>query len=710
MASSFNPNVSLYDRWHSGERKVQDLLHVREAMQGASSILRPYLTTQMQEFVPGLCYFYIGTLDEQGRPWVSMLTGHEGFMNAPHIRTLEIKTQLESGNPLGGKKSGSLIPDPIFHNLTEGETRPSGSRKWGGVALDFSNRRRNKMNGALDPADILVADGDTGELHVRMTVEQTVGNCPKYITIREFGPRYDASRTHNAVKEKTATIDGEEKQSDSYLSEEARAIIHQADCLFIASRYIDEDLPDQTSGMDCNHRGGNPGFTLVEGNKIVFPDYSGNRFFNTLGNIANDDRTGMLFVNFNTGDLLHVTGRAEIFVGHDAQTKYPHSKRCIQLTIDDHLLRMNALPFSMRTSELSPYNPMVPSSQHGGVAEAPGERISAKLSGITKHTKDISTFHFQTSKPIRYSPGQYAVLDFSEFDTTGYRHMADDDPQSLNDDYIRTWTISSAPLPVKDSKNEWKETSEFTMTIKRKPGGAISNLLHSQVLDDQHPFEVPLVSTGGSFLLPNSPVTPMTIRSEPEGAISDLLHSLVLDDRHPLEVPLVSTGGSLVPPNSSVTHTSPIKVALISGGIGSTPFISMLRGARQMTQGPIDIQWIKSAPYFNDALPEILEEITTTPEETTSEAALTLSINVFLTREKNPNDSSAAVTKQFPTFPNTQFHFQRLGSQAMLAAVPDIRERQVLLCGPEPFMEAVKGFLNELDVPGGNVLVEAFNF
>lgn len=61
------------------------------------------------------------------------------------------------------------------------------------------------------------------------------------------------------------------------LTPEQTAVVDQADCLFIASRFIDDSIADQTSGMDCNHRGGNPGFARVNGDQIVFPDYSGNR-------------------------------------------------------------------------------------------------------------------------------------------------------------------------------------------------------------------------------------------------------------------------------------------------------------------------------------------------------------------------------------------------------------------------------------------------
>ncbi|KAF9363179.1 hypothetical protein BGX34_004683 [Mortierella sp. NVP85] len=672
--------VSLYDRWHSGERKMQDLLHVREAVQNSSTIFRPYLTAQHQEFVPGLNYFFIGTLDQQGRPWVSILTGNKGFLHSPHSRTLEIKTRLETGNSgydAQRKDLGHSIPDPVFSNLLSGETFKDGKRMWGGVGLDFTNRRRNKMNGVLYPGDLLVADEATGELHVRLTVEQTIGNCPKYITIREMVPRSQQDQVSVDIAPTPAQHGTGEEQTPSQLSEAAKAIIRQADCFFISSRFIDEDLADQTSGMDCNHRGGNPGFVRFEGNQLLLPDYSGNRFFNTLGNIVNDDRVGLLFLNFDSGDLLHLTGRARIFVGQ-AQALYPHTQRCVQVTVDAHFVRFDALPFRMKTRELSPYNPTVPSGQRQIIES--DKRVSATLSNVTQHTKDISTFHFTTSRPIRYTPGQYAVLDLSQFNSMGYRHMAPDNPQSLNDDYIRTWTISSAPPRQnkgsgKSSSSslsheasgleEWQETSEFTMTIKRKPGGAISNRLHDLALAHQYPFTVPLVSTGGSFVLP-------------------------------------SLSGT-----TQEQHLT--KVALISGGIGSTPFISMIRGAKQLHKGSLDIQWVTSAPYFNDALPDILQEVTTPLEsqgQEQDEKALNLSVNVFLTRES----STAVTSAQLSVLRNTNVHFRRLDSQGLLGAIPDLHDRQVLLCGPDTFMEAVKGYLQELRVPGGQILVEDFNF
>lgn len=106
-----------------------------------------------------------------------------------------------------------------------------------------------------------------------------VGNCPKYITIREM----DSSEPQDTLELEAGASTSQTLDENSRrplfkgLTLEQTAIVDQADCLFIASRFIDESIADQTSGMDCNHRGGNPGFARVNGNQIAFPDYSGNR-------------------------------------------------------------------------------------------------------------------------------------------------------------------------------------------------------------------------------------------------------------------------------------------------------------------------------------------------------------------------------------------------------------------------------------------------
>lgn len=278
----------------------------------------------------------------------------------------------------------------------------------------------------------------------------------------------------------------------------------------------------------------------------------------------------------------------------------------------------------------------------------------ATLEHITRHSPDVASFRFRTQGGITYTPGQYAVLDFGEFNTVGYRHMAADAPQSLNDDYIRTWTISSAPETL------GKKTEVFELTVKHKAGGRISTLLHEWDL-----------SEGGG------------------GAGQ-------------LAVPLMSVGGEFVLPTKSK------KLLFISGGIGATPFISMLRGLGRQREVEdegkgegYDIRWITSATVVEEALPEILKELL-------DAAGSQLSITVFLTRSSPDEASSSSVLSKLSR--EITVETGRLDAGRLHDAVSDVVTRQVLLCGPDPFMEAMRRYLSELSVAPENIHSEAFNF
>jgi predicted pyridoxine 5'-phosphate oxidase superfamily flavin-nucleotide-binding protein len=102
------------------------------------------------------------------------------------------------------------------------------------------------------------------------------------------------------------------RRSHERLTPELAKRIREADTLFIATGHRG-DGKDSTFGMDASHRGGEPGFVRVEGDRLlVIPDYAGNNHFNTIGNLVMDPRAGLLFVDFESGGLLQLTGRTEI--------------------------------------------------------------------------------------------------------------------------------------------------------------------------------------------------------------------------------------------------------------------------------------------------------------------------------------------------------------------------------------------------------------
>lgn len=73
--------------------------------------------------------------------------------------------------------------------------------------------------------------------------------------------------------------------------------------------------------MDISHRGGKPGFIRNDEGELTVPDFTGNRFFNTLGNILLTGRAGLIVPCFQTGDVLVLTGDAAVGLDEDSDVQ-----------------------------------------------------------------------------------------------------------------------------------------------------------------------------------------------------------------------------------------------------------------------------------------------------------------------------------------------------------------------------------------------------
>ena len=156
------------------------------------------------------------------------------------------------------------------------------------LGMEMHTRRRNRMNGFL-------AHTDGG---LRVDVDQSFGNCPRYIQLREFGFERDPVAPFSGEAEHLAALDPA-----------ARGLIAGADAFFVAS-YADREDRRQ---VDVSHRGGKAGFVRVgDDGTLTIPDFDGNLFFNTLGNIVLNGKAGLLFVDYASGDMLQLSGDAAI--------------------------------------------------------------------------------------------------------------------------------------------------------------------------------------------------------------------------------------------------------------------------------------------------------------------------------------------------------------------------------------------------------------
>lgn len=177
------------------------------------------------------------------------------------------------------------------------------------------------------------------EIQLVLKIEQSLGNCPKYLNSKHIEP---------AASNPVLVSDSPQ------LPQKALDLLAKADLFFVSSA-------QHTTDMDTNHRGGPPGFLRVESNEesgvvLCWPEYSGNRLYQTLGNFLVNPLAGLSVPDFETGDMLYMTGKTEVLVGKDAASVLPRSNLCVKLTVTAARFVTQALPFRGKPGERSPYS------------------------------------------------------------------------------------------------------------------------------------------------------------------------------------------------------------------------------------------------------------------------------------------------------------------------------------------------------------------
>ena len=94
---------------------------------------------------------------------------------------------------------------------------------------------------------------------------------------------------------------------------------------------------------------------MVSRTELCFPDFSGNLLFNTLGNLEVDARAGLLFIDFQSGRMLHIIGRARICWDVPETTRSAGIERLIFLDIQCVVNREHAFPHLFDFVSYSPH-------------------------------------------------------------------------------------------------------------------------------------------------------------------------------------------------------------------------------------------------------------------------------------------------------------------------------------------------------------------
>lgn len=407
--------------FHAGEVELQRGVGVADRMDSfGRRVIRDFMPDQHRDFYNQLPFIVLGTVDHEGDVWATILAGEPGFMVSPDPRRLDLAA-LPSAS------------DPVATSLAAGASV-------GLLGIELHTRRRNRMNGIVS---------EIGPDGFAISVEHSFGNCPQYIQARNW----------HMVPGRRGAEAAVEVESFAALDEEAYEAIRRADTFFVAS-YV--DLPDGRRQVDVSHRGGKPGFVRVDRDgMLTIPDFAGNLHFNTLGNFVLNPRAGLVFIDFTTGDMLQLTGTAEVVLQSPDIAAFQGAERLWTLRPTRMVRRRGIVPLRFDLVDWSPNSLMT-----GDWAEAAAKRKAEELlqqwrpfrvARIEDESTLIRSFYLEPDDGAGFNmfkAGQHLPI---RVQLAGEPHKT-----------IRTYTISSAP-----------SDGYYRISVKRE--GLVSAHLHDRI-------------------------------------------------------------------------------------------------------------------------------------------------------------------------------------------------------------------------------------
>jgi predicted pyridoxine 5'-phosphate oxidase superfamily flavin-nucleotide-binding protein len=296
-------------RFHSGEIEVQNRAGVRDIANDVGEGIIDFIPPDAAEFLSRRQMAVLATVDGRGRVWASVVTGPPGFIEILDERMLRIDARPSS-------------TDPLFENL-------AGGGHVGFFAPDFVATKRVRVNGR--------GEIKGGKIYVK--TQEVYGNCRRYLQERMF------------AGERQIPPNGTVAARGNVLSLSHKDQISRADTFFIAT-----DHPER--GADLSHKGGNPGFvTVIDDRRIAFPDYNGNSMFNTLGNLAVYPHAGLLFIDFDSGRTLQLSGDASIDWNPERAKAFVGAERVVDFRLDEIIDTPTGFPLIAKFRQFSRFNP-----------------------------------------------------------------------------------------------------------------------------------------------------------------------------------------------------------------------------------------------------------------------------------------------------------------------------------------------------------------
>jgi len=261
--------------YHKGEIAIQKKYGGREIANRIQKTISSTLTKGVIAFIEKLPMVIVSSVDSDNNVWISALIGDFGFTEIPTPNQISFnKEKIRSPNT-----------DIFFQNI-------NSNKNIGSLFIELGSRRRFRINGTATEKDN----------YVNLEIEEAYPNCPKYIQRRLI------SFSNQPNETKVETLSG------SILNYDHKNWIQTADTFFVGSKSNDNRL-------DASHRGGNSGFIeFITDGSLKIPDYTGNNMYNTLGNIMINPSSALLFIDFEKGRTLQISGKGSLLFDQHSST------------------------------------------------------------------------------------------------------------------------------------------------------------------------------------------------------------------------------------------------------------------------------------------------------------------------------------------------------------------------------------------------------
>lgn len=299
--------------FHPGERAVQQRAGEAAIAERNGSVIADTILGGARPFIAKQFMVVLASVDAQGAVWSSVLYGRPGFIRTDSATVVTIDAP-------DGQRAQS---DPFWANIRV-------NAAVGMLFIELGTRRRYRINGSVERND---ADG------IDIAVREAYPNCPKFIQRRHL-------RAHGEQQ------DAEGVATGAAIGGSVGDLIRKADTVFVASH-------NAQTGADASHRGGNPGFVQIVGERTLrLPDYSGNSLFNTFGNFELDPHVGLCIPDFEGQRLLQISGVARVLWDQeDPANLTGGTGRFWEIDISRWILRQVPQRLEWEYLDASPFNP-----------------------------------------------------------------------------------------------------------------------------------------------------------------------------------------------------------------------------------------------------------------------------------------------------------------------------------------------------------------